>query len=185
MPGGFWHKITFGRRMLNKAINKLNICHSDLNMYLSKLGRFNSGNGDNLCVRTRGSCLISSNGGVSKYPIRSTLNLWLSRLRTWYCIRGLRPMSPNTITHTLRLLFADIAFGRLFSFLYFWLVTTTATAMASTATTIAASLSFNYDDFIASWCCVSMTQCVIAQLQSLPRAFQMFAHTRTHCTVFM
>lgn len=29
---------------------------------------------------------------------------WLPRERAWYCIRGLRPMSPKTTTHALPLL---------------------------------------------------------------------------------
>uniref|UniRef100_A0A182KHX1 Uncharacterized protein n=1 Tax=Anopheles christyi TaxID=43041 RepID=A0A182KHX1_9DIPT len=99
MAGGFWQRINFGFRMLIRVMSKPSACHIVLKMYFRMFGNSSSGNGFSSCIRIFGLVLISSKGGDCTYPMKSTEKSFSERLFTWYCIRGLRPMSPRTITH--------------------------------------------------------------------------------------
>jgi hypothetical protein len=52
-------------------------------------------------------CVAINRGGLPLYPIRSTWPPCFAILRAWYCMRGLRPMSPSTTICTVTPQFED------------------------------------------------------------------------------
>lgn len=101
MPGGFCKISTSAFFTLKNIESRDKIAQNILNMYFTTLGSWSSGNGDSLLMLILGSDNNSWFGFDSTYPQTSTKWPLSARLWQWFCIRGLRPMSPNTTTHTL------------------------------------------------------------------------------------